>query len=87
MVFYNVHCFYPKSCLNQPSHLHKNKAHVLLFALMMTVSLPGCFGGGDGDGDSNDETPSESLGDWYVHSAVFCSDLPECDKPLANSSH
>ena len=37
-----------------------NKAHALLFALMMmTVSLAGCFGGDDGD--SNDETPAETL--------------------------
>ena len=55
-----------------------NKAHALLFALMMmTVSLAGCFGGDDGD--SNDETPSETLDDWQVHFAASSSDLPECN--------
>ena len=55
-----------------------NKAHVLLFALMMmTVSLAGCFGG-DG-GDSNEEAPSETLDDWQVHFAASSSDLPECN--------
>ena len=53
-----------------------NKAHALLFALMMmTVSLAGCFGGDDGD--SNDETPNETLDDWQVHFAASSSDLPE----------
>ncbi len=55
-----------------------NKAHALLFALMMmTVSLAGCFGGDDGD--SNDETPNETLDDWQVHFAASSSDLPECN--------
>jgi hypothetical protein len=55
-----------------------NKAHALLFALMMmTVSLAGCFGGDDGD--SNDETPTETLDDWQVHFAASSSDLPECN--------
>tara|TARA_B100000767_G_C19237624_1_gene317888 strand:+ start:252 stop:452 length:201 start_codon:yes stop_codon:yes gene_type:complete len=65
-----------------------NKAHALLFALMMmTVSLAGRFGGGDDDGDSNDDTPSEPLGDWQVHFAAASSYLSECDKALADSSH
>ena len=55
-----------------------NKAHALLFALMMmTVSLAGCFGGDDGD--SNDEISSETLDDWQVHFAASSSDLPECN--------
>ena len=55
-----------------------NKAHPLLFALMMmTVSLAGCLGGDDGD--SNDETPTETLDDWQVHFAASSSDLPECN--------
>ena len=55
-----------------------NKAHALLFALMMmTVSLAGCIGGDDGD--SNDETPTETLDDWQVHFAASSSDLPECN--------
>ena len=44
-----------------------NKAHALLFTLMMMmiVSLTGCFGGDDDyDADSNDDTPSEPFGDW-----------------------
>ena len=43
----------------------------------MTVSLAGCFGGDDGD--SNDETPAETLDDWQVHFAASSSDLPECN--------
>jgi len=55
-----------------------NKAHALLFALMMmTVSLAGCFGGDDGG--STDETPNETLDDWQVHFAASSSDLPECN--------
>jgi ELWxxDGT repeat protein len=55
-----------------------NKAHVLLFALMMTtVSLAGCFGGDDGD--SNDEKSSETIDKRLFHIAVTSSDLPECD--------
>ena len=55
-----------------------NKAHALLFALMMmTVSLAGCIGGDDGD--SNDETLTETLDDWQVHFAASSSDLPECN--------
>ena len=55
-----------------------NKAHALLFALMMmTVSLTGCFGGEDGD--SNEENPIETLDDWQVYSVTSSSDLPECN--------
>ena len=55
-----------------------NKAHALLFALMMmTVPLAECFGGDDGD--SNDETPTETLDDWQVYFAASSSDLPECN--------
>ena len=55
-----------------------NKAHALLFALMMmTVSLAGCFGGGDGD--SIEENPIETLDDWQVYSVTSSSDLPECN--------
>ena len=62
----------------QSSPCGMNKAHALLFALMMmTVSLAGCFGGDDGD--SNDETPTETLDDWQVHFAASSSDLPECN--------
>ena len=62
----------------QSSPCGMNKAHALLFALMMmTVSLAGCFGGDDGD--SNDETPNETLDDWQVHFAASSSDLPECN--------
>ena len=54
-----------------------NKAHALLFALMMmTVSLAGRFGGGDDGGDSNDDTPSEPLGDWQVHFAAASHIFP-----------
>ena len=62
----------------QSLHCGMNKAHALLFALMMmTVSLAGCFGGDDGD--SNDEISSETLDDWQVHFAASSSDLPECN--------
>ena len=55
-----------------------NKAHALIFALMMmTVSLAGCFGGDDGD--SNDETPTETLNDWEVYSVSSADDLPACN--------
>ena len=64
-------------CCQSP-HLGMNKTHVLLLAvMMMTVSLAGCFGGDDGD--SNDETPTETLDDWQVHFAASSSDLPECN--------
>ena len=58
-----------------------NKAHALLFALMMmTVSLAGCFGGDGGDDEgSNDETPIETLDDWQVHFVTSTSDLPGCN--------
>ena len=63
----------------QSSPCGMNKAHALLFALMMmTVSLAGCFGGDDGD--SNDETPTATLDDWQVHFAASSSDLPECNE-------
>jgi ELWxxDGT repeat protein len=63
-------------CQSSPRGM--NKAHVLLFALMMmTVSLAGCFGGDDGG--SNDETTTETLDDWQVHFAASSSDLPECN--------
>ena len=54
-----------------------NKAHAVLFALMMTtVSLAGCFGGDD---PVEDETPVEILDDWQVHFASTAADLPICD--------
>ena len=63
----------------QSLHCGMNKAHALLFTLMMmTVSLAGCIGGDDGD--SNDETLTETLDDWQVHFAASSSDLPECNE-------
>ena len=55
------------------------QASTVVFALMMmmTVSLAGCFGGDDGD--SNDETPTDSLFDWQVHFAASAADLPVCN--------
>jgi len=46
----------------------------------MTVSLAGCIGGDDGD--SNDETLTETLDDWQVHFAASSSDLPECNNDI-----
>jgi len=70
--------FIPTAIYRQSSHLRMNKAHALLFALMMmTVPLAECFGGDDGD--SNDETPTETLDDWQVYFAASSSDLPECN--------
>ena len=54
------------------------RANALLLAfLMATVSLAGCFGGGDDDGSG--EEPAETLDEWMVYSVDSGDDLPNCN--------
>ncbi|MGB1419498.1 MAG: DUF7151 family protein, partial [Poseidonia sp.] len=48
--------------------------------MMLTMSLAGCFGGDEGEGNDGNETPVETLDDWQVHFANAASDLPECNE-------
>ena len=54
------------------------RANALLMAfLMATLSLAGCFGGGDDDGSG--EEPAETLDEWMVYSVDSGDDLPNCN--------